>query len=269
MSPQLTYYDLSPRVTAFSTTRHGGFSTGTYAELNVNAYCGDTQENIERNRHLLCTSLGISDSSRLIIPHQVHGTEVCQITDDFLKMTEEERRQLLEGIDAVMTDQQGICIGVSTADCIPVILYDPVCHCAAAVHAGWRGTVARIVQKAVKAMAEAYSCEPAKLKAVIGPGISCQNFEVGQEVADLFREAGFPVESMLKLLPSTADSDSSPLTPHIDLPLCNRLQLEELGVPASAITDCAICTFDHTDDYFSARKMGILSGRIYTGIVLR
>ncbi len=208
----------------------------------------------------MAAALQLDDATRLIIPHQVHGTEVLQVDTGFLQ--DPLRGQRLEGVDAVMTDVPHLCIGVSTADCIPVLLYDTEHHCAAAVHAGWRGTVARIVQQTLRKMADAYATSPLRVRAVIGPGISRKNFEVGQEVYDAFRQAAFPMEQIAERYPEKGKW-------HIDLPLCNRLQLEVGGVPSGHIEDCALCTFDHTDDYFSARRLGIRSGRIYTGIILR
>ena len=257
-SGMLHKYDTPAGVRVFSTTRHGGVSTGNYGTFNVNAYCGDRPEAIAENRRLLCREIGLDSTDRLIIPHQTHGTAVRQITADFFGLTAEQRQALLEGVDAVMTHLPHTCVGVSTADCIPIILYDEPHHAACAVHAGWRGTVGRIVNAAVSAMADAYGTRPQQLLTWIGPGISLGNFEVGQEVYDCFRAAGFPMELISRRYEKW----------HIDLPLCNRLLLEALGTPAASISDAGICTFDHVDDYFSARRLGISSGRIYTGVTL-
>ena len=250
MQPVLHFYDFGEGVTAFSTTRQGGYSQGSYGEFNINRYCGDTKEAITRNRELLCELLGIDDS-RLLMPHQVHGTAICRI--------DEPPHETIEGVDAVMTNVPQLCIGVSTADCIPVLLSDPRHHAVCAVHAGWRGTVLRIVQKAVTAMGEAYASAPADLQAVIGPGISLDSFEVGDEVYDQFAEAGFD-------MPLISRREAKW---HIDLPVCNSLQLIEAGVPMANIQLSDICTYQQYDHYFSARRLGIQSGRIYTGILLK
>ncbi len=272
MTPQLTYYNLSKRVTAFSTTRHGGFSLGNYAELNLNVYCGDDSEAVQKNRLGLAKLLGVGDE--LIIPHQVHGVEVRRIDTAFMQLSEAEKREQLEGVDAVMTDVMEVCIGVSTADCIPLLLYDSEHHCAAAVHAGWRGTVARIVEKTILAMKVAYGTDPQQLHAVIGPGISLKNFEVGQEVYDAFLKAGFSMEKIAGryLISQRSSGRNDTLRDwkwHIDLPMCNRIQMELKGVPSENIFDSGVCTFDQSSLYFSARRLGIDSGRIYTGLVLR
>ena len=190
MKPQLTYYDISPDTTAFSTTRHGGHSTGNYAELNINRYCGDNPEDIEKNLEDLCRELGV-DKERVIMPHQTHGTEVMQIGADFLSLSATVKGMILEGVDALITDVKDVCIGVSTADCIPILIYDYAHHAAAAVHAGWRGTAKRIACKAVKMMEVSFGSRPEDLTAVIGPGISIDAFEVGDEVYAEFEAAGF------------------------------------------------------------------------------
>ena len=241
----------------FSTTRHGGTSKGEYSSFNINEYCGDDAADIAANRRLLCEELGI-DEAHLVMPHQTHGTTVRQIAEDFVHLPENIRKMILEGVDAVMTDVSGICIGVSTADCIPIIIYDPEHHAVATVHAGWRGTVARIAEKAIKAMALTYHTKAEDLHCVIGPGISLDNFEVGQEVYQEFVEAGFDMDTIAKWQTKW----------HIDLKECNRQQLVEMGVKPENIEVSNICTVADNQDYFSARKQGINSGRIFTGALL-
>ena len=119
---------------------------------------------------------------------QVHGCKVAVV--DRPGMTREE----LDGYDAFVTRLPGVAVGVRTADCVPVLLYDPVKRVVAAVHAGWKGTVLHISRKAVGVMARQFGCEPGDLRAVIGPGIGPDSFQVGEEVAGHFKDAGFPVE---------------------------------------------------------------------------
>ena len=244
--PQLTYYDLGDHVVAFSTTRHGGCSTGNYSGFNINNYCGDETSHIVENRRSLAAVLGIDDN-HIIMPHQVHGTEVRRIDGP--------QQEVIEGVDAVMTDVPQLCIGVSTADCIPILLYDETHHAVCAVHAGWRGTVKRIVHAATHAMHATYGTKPFQLKAVIGPGISLESFEVGDEVYQQFADAGFNMGQIARKYSKW----------HINLPLCNRLQLEEWGV--KDIYMSGICTYQQYKDYFSARRLGVNSGRIFTGIM--
>jgi hypothetical protein len=253
----LLYYHIHNDVVAFSTTRHGGVGTGNYSTFNINRYCGDTDDAIKENRRLLCRLLKIDDD-HLIMPHQVHLTKTVCINEAFLACSEEERRERLEGVDAIMTNLYGVCIGVSTADCIPVLIYDSRRKVAAAIHAGWRGTVKRIVQQTITDMKATYSSEPKDMKAQIGPGISLDSFEVGNEVYDAFASEGFKMEAISKRQEKW----------HIDLPECNRLQLIEAGIPSENINMANICTMKQSDTFFSARRLGIQSGRIFTGMVI-
>ena len=265
IQPILQYYDMGPRVVAFSSTRHGGCSKGNYATFNINRYCGDKEEDILQNRQSLCHTLGISEEA-LVMPHQVHLTKVATIDEAFFALAEAERMEALEGVDALMTNLKGVCIGVSTADCIPVLLYDQEHGAVCAIHAGWRGTVKRIVVKAVEAMTTVYGTLPQQLVAQIGPGIHLESFEVGDEVYETFAEEGFAMDTISKKFPSPPDSHHAPKW-HIDLPECNRLQLIAAGVLPNAVKVSPVCTFRQSADYFSARRLGINSGRIFTGIV--
>ena len=267
------FYDMGQGVTAFSTTRHGGVGEGAYASFNINEYCGDNPEAVLRNRRLLADRLGIT-SDRILMPHQTHGTNTRIVDTELLALPAGERRRRLDDADTVMTDVPGVCIGVSTADCIPVLLYDADHRAAAAIHAGWRGTLARIVGKAVADMCTAYHTDPSGLKAVIGPGISLANFEVGDEVYAAFGEAAFDMTAIAERQAmrnsGTACQSEAPVKKwHINLPLANRQILMHSGLAEGNIHMAGICTYDRVDDFFSARRLGIRSGRIYTGIMLQ
>lgn len=263
--PLLRYYDVAGHVVAFSTTRHGGVSKGNFGEFNINAYCGDDKEAIAVNRKALGEELDIADN-RLLMPHQVHGIKNRTVTQELLAMPVEQQKQLLEGVDSLTTNVKGVCIGVSTADCIPILLYDKRHHATAAIHAGWRGTVQRIANATIKQMEDTYGTRPEDVSAVIGPGISLKNFEVGDEVYDKFKDEGFDMSLIARQYPSNSGPRKKKW--HIDLPLCNELQLREAGIPQANIFQSGICTYDQVDDYFSARRLGQASGRIYTGIII-
>ena len=246
-----------PEICAFSTTRRGGVSTGTYASLNCTPYTGDAPQCVSRNQEILLAALP-QHPRALVIPWQTHGTRVLPIDDAFLSANEEQRHALLQGIDALVTDRPGICLCISTADCIPILLYDKKHQAIAAVHAGWRGTVNFIVGHALEQMRTFYGTDGADVSAVIGPGISLRAFEVGDEVYEAFRQADFPMERIARRESKW----------HIDLPEANRLQLLDFGVPSSAIETSGICTYTQYDDFFSARRLGVKSGRMLTGIML-
>lgn len=253
-------YPLSEHVKAFSTTRRGGVGRGNYATMNVTHYCGDDEQHVQENRRILAEWLGTAPE-RIIVPKQTHQTEVRLITEEnFLQ------KERLEGVDAIVTTTPGICIGVSTADCIPIILYDGEKQAVAAIHAGWRGTVNRIAEKTIRCMEKWCGSRPDDLRAVIGPGISLEAFEVGDEVYDAFRQAGFDMQHIAKRFPASSETTKEKW--HIDLWECNRHQLIECGIPDKHIRLSGICTYQQCEDFFSARRLGILSGRIYTGVML-
>ncbi len=239
-----------PNISCFSTTRHGGCSKGNYASFNCNGYCGDEAEDVNRNRELL-RSLLPGESVELVIPHQTHSDHV-KVVDTIQVNTE------LEGVDALVTDIPGYCLCVSTADCVPVLLYDTRKKVVAAIHAGWRGTVARIVEKTVSVMGNQYGSQGKDLIACIGPSISLEAFEVGDEVYQAFCEAGFDMNQIARKEAKW----------HIDLWEANRQQLLAYGVKPEHIEISGICTYHNNDDFFSARRQGIRSGRILSGILL-
>ncbi|MEG2945146.1 MAG: polyphenol oxidase family protein, partial [Bacteroidales bacterium] len=149
---------------------------------------------------------------------------------------------------------------VSTADCVPVLLYCPKRQVVAAVHAGWRGMVKRIISKTVCRMVEQFGCDSADIRAAIGPSISPEAFEVGAEVALAFEEAGFGSA----VLPSPIAGKA-----YIDLWHGAKSDLLAAGVLTENIETAAICTWQQHDRFFSARRLGIRSGRISSGIMLK
>ena len=193
--------------------------------------------------------------------NQVHDCRIALIDRPDLT------RGDLEGYDAFITALQSVAIGVRTADCVPVLLYDPVRQIVSAVHAGWKGTVLHIVQKAIAEMAGRFGCKAADLRAVIGPSIGPDSFQVGEEVVDHFEEAGFPMDEIWTFC---GEGDGSPMSGghHIDLWKANRWLLEEACVPAANIHIVGIDTY--TDDsFFSARREGAKCGRIINSIRLK
>ena len=193
--------------------------------------------------------------------HQVHGSRVAIVERP--GMTREE----LEGYDAFVTNRPGLAIGVRTADCVPVLLYDPVERVVAAVHAGWKGTVLHISEGALEAMGQEFGSRPSELKAVIGPSIGPDSFQVGEEVAEKFKEAGFPMDEIWSF---RGPGDGSPMSGghHIDLWKANRWLLEQLGIPPESIEVLGIDTYT-TESLFSARREGVACGRIINAIMLK
>ncbi len=200
----------------FSTTRYGGVGEGAYASFNCTSYTGDKQETVTANQAVLRSLLPFP--GELVIPYQTHGTRIFQLDAQYALASEAEQKDTLQGVDALITDCPGYCLCISTADCVPVLLYDKV-HCAvAAVHAGWRGTVARIVEQVLRKMSVAFGTQGEDLIACIGPSISLEAFETGEEVFQAFKENDFLMERIARRWPQTGKW-------HLDLWEANRMQL--------------------------------------------
>lgn len=192
--------------------------------------------------------------------HQVHGADVAVV--DYPGLTKED----LDGFDALITNNPDCAIAVRTADCIPVLLYDPVRRVVAAVHSGWKGTVQRIPAKCVFQMKLKYGCQPQDIRAVIGPGISVDSFQVGEEVVNIFKNADFNLNEIYRW---DGPRGAEPMQGghHIDLFKANRIILEESGLSADNIQVCGIDTY-RDGSFFSARREGSACGRITNVIKL-
>lgn len=244
-------YNTIDKITAFSTERGCYNPSLPYDGFNITYYTDDNPKHIATCRKMLSMVLNISDD-HLILPRQVHGTEIAEVTEENLDSR-------FDGVDALMTSMPHTCIGVSTADCVPILIYDTHARAIAAAHAGWRGTVASIGSKTVAAMLQRYSMSAADLKVVIGPSIGPDAFEVGDEVYEAFSQAGFDMNEI-------AFKRNGKW--HIDLWQANALDLQQTGIARENIEIAGICTYQQHEDFFSARRLGIKSGRIYTGIMI-
>lgn len=188
----------------------------------------------------------------VVTAHQVHGTDIAVITDP------ETSREELEGYDALITSVKGIAIGVRTADCIPVLLYDSETGTVAAIHSGWKGTLNRISQKTIMKMHDAFGTRPEMLSAVIGPGICRNCFQVGEEVVCYFKENGIDVDPIYSWDgPKMSGMKGGH---HLDLIEENRLLLVESGVSEANIFVSGLCTYED-GRFFSARREGTGCGR--------
>ena len=192
--------------------------------------------------------------------HQVHGCRIAVV--DRPDLTRED----LEGYDAFVTALPNVAIGVRTADCVPILLYDPVKRVAAAVHSGWKGTVLHIVRKAIDVMSQQFGTDAADLYAEIGPAIGPDSFQVGEEVVDRFESAGFPMTAIWSF---RGPGDGTPMSGghHIDLWQANRWLLEQSGVTPSHIHLTPLDTFT-TPTLYSARREGPACGRNINAIKL-
>ena len=192
--------------------------------------------------------------------HQVHGSRVAIV--DRQDMTRED----LEGYDALVTNLPGVSIGVRTADCVPILLYDPGNRVIAAIHSGWKGTVQMISRKVIGILEDRYETKPSDLQAAIGPCIGLESFQVGEDVAAVFKDAGFPMDRIWKFM---GPRGKKPMEGghHINLPEACRWILLEAGVKEKNIQVHASDTFLDSS-FFSARREGIQCGRNINAIMM-
>lgn len=222
-------------------TRLGGVSSlngsefGT--ELNLSGFNEDSSENIYENRRRF---LSVFDRPyQLATAWQVHGehVKVVGIETDIAESDDK--------FDALISDIPDVLVGVKTADCVPVLIGDPRTGAFAAVHAGWRGTAQSIVQKAISELHDVYGSRAEDLVCAIGPAAGCGQYEVGQDVIDLFA-ANFPESE--KYFVGTRGHHAL-----VDLKQANRDQLIESGVSSEKISISPLCTMTRSDLFFSYR----------------
>jgi len=222
------------------TTRFGGVSTGIFASLNLAHRTGDDPENVIENYVLVCRALNITTND-IVCSNQVHGVHIRVVShDDRCRLF----KPSLNKADGLITQTRGVALMIFIADCVPILLHDPVKNVIGAVHAGWRGTASDIAGTAVRKMENDFGCSPADIRAAIGPCISKCCYETDADVAEAIR----------KSLPETAIRC---IAPHgkkymVDLKEANRLLLTGAGLRDIAISD--ECTSCSSDKYWSHRK---------------
>lgn len=238
-------------LTHYVSGKKGGCSTGDKEGLNLSFLVGDNKESVACNRKILADALGVP-ATRLIFPVQTHSCNVGVVgrEDD-----------IFENTDALITNTPGLCISVMSADCVPVLLADPVKRVIGAVHAGWKGTVGKVASNTVRAMAERYGSRPSDIVAAIGPSISPKVYEVGEEVIAAVVQAFGSKEGLVERV--TEDGKG-----YLNLWEANRRQLTEAGVREENIEVAGICTYENPEDFFSARRSANKAGRFAAGILL-
>ena len=255
---QLKWAGDMPGIRAVQVQRGTVDRRNPYSQWNLCDYTSDDALRVLDARLVFCQQIGI-DLDQLVMPRQTHTTHVEIIDQAYLNADLVEQEQRLNEVDALVTALPGICIGVNTADCVPIALADPTTGIIAIAHAGWRGTVGRIAQNTVQAMCK-LGAKPQDIHATMGASICADCFEVGDEVPEAFAQAGFDMNEIMHRNPDTGKA-------HIDLGCANRLVLIASVIPADHITMPLTCSRCHSDRYFSARRLGINSGRTFTAIL--
>ncbi len=237
------------------TTRLGGVSQGHLASLNLGVHRGDGWENLRENYSRLGSAVGFLPENT-VFTNQIHTDRVLRVSRDSCGAG--LFREQTNSCDALITNRSGIALCCFSADCVPILLYDPVKKAAAAVHSGWRGTALGIVAKTVRELTAAFGCCPQDVHAAIGPCISQCCFETDRDVPDAMREAlGEEAEAAIR---QTGEKY------HVDLKALNRLWLERSGVKPEHIDITSACTACEPDRYWSHRRVGDARGSM-AGII--
>lgn len=208
----------------------------------------------------LASSVGVGPA-RVMRVKQVHGSGVRVLERN--RVGREAAAEVPAG-DAIVSNEPGLALVVLVADCVPILLVDPVRGAAGAVHAGWRGTCARVVQAAVARMAEAFGTAPADLAAAIGPSIGPDDYEVGQPLVDAFRAAGHPAADLDRWF--VAGGGGPRL--RLDLWRASRDQLVAAGLRPERVHVCGLSTLAHPGVFESYRRDGEAAGRMAAAIVV-
>lgn len=229
--------------------RLGGVSGGAYYSLNVGGSVGDDPVAVAENLRRVYAVLGWCGKD-VVSGHQVHGDRVHRVSAD-------DAGRTIPATDALISDVPGLLLLGRYADCVPVLLFDPIKGAVGLAHAGWRGTVQRIAAKAVEAMTGAFDSRAEDMRAVIGPSIGPCCFEVGNQVLEVFRDA----------YPDPASGIADVEGGRVNLWRANALQLEECGV--RVIDVAGLCTACHVDRFYSHRREKGNTGRFAVAIGLR
>lgn len=224
------------------TTRLGGVSQGYLASMNLGAHRGDILANVEKNFQILADTLEF-DIRSLVLTRQTHSDIVRQVCRKDARGVDNHDYPECDGL---ITNDPGTALAVFSADCTPVLLYDPVTGAVGAAHAGWRGTAAKIGAKTVQAMVDAYGCRPENIRAAIGPNIGPCCFETDQDVPEAMRKAfGAAAEEYIRAVGNKH---------YVNLKALNALQLRAVGVQTVEIA--AQCTACQPDRFWSHRITG-------------
>ena len=240
--------NISSGLTAGFSTRNGGVSRPPYHSLNLGANTDDLMAHVEGNRSTFVRTFDLP-LHQLLTVKQVHGKDLLMIDEPNLDLSHFSRVE----VDAVITNQPGIMIGILTADCYPLLLWNKQQTTIAAIHIGWRGAAGGLIHKTINAMTTHFACAPQDIVATIGPGISADRYEVDRPVRDAFRQgSGFWKE---------ISRETRLGHWKLDLALSCRLQLEQAGLPPEAIEDSGLCTFNQAEMFFSFRRDDGKTGR--------
>lgn len=233
-------------------TRLGGSGSKPYDTLNLGLAVEDDPERVLDNRGRFASALGV-DPARIVVPKQVHSSRVVRVGESDAGSGAFDHSNAIADADALITDVRGLTLALHFADCVCVFLLDPENRAIGVAHAGWRGTVGKIVTAAVEAMNREFGSRPEVMLAAISPAIGRFCYEVGEEVAKQF----YKVFSHSRQVMGQHSTDKW----RIDLKNANLILMEQAGVREENIAVNDECTCCNREDFFSYRRDG-MTGRM-------
>ena len=239
-------------------TRLGGVSEGMWASLNLGVGRGDDPDHVRENYRRFFQAVG-AEGGRIAVTNQVHGGAVRTVTTADVR-PDPCGKPPYEA-DGLMTDLPGVALVVYSADCIPILFYDPVRRVIAAAHAGWRGTAAGIAAAAVDRMKNVYGCRPEDILAAVGPGIGPDCFETHEDVPNAMTAA--LSTAVLRHITIKENGKFA-----VDLKAINAMRLEGAGLDPEHIAVSSLCTSCHPEMFWSHRKLGTSRGSMAAAIQL-
>lgn len=241
------------------TTRRGGISLSPYDQLNMALHVDDNIEHVRANRALVCQALAMNPE-QLVAGVQVHGKRVEVIGPEHKGRGALDYHTAIPEADALITNVPGVPLSSYYADCVPILLYDPVKICVGLAHAGWRGTVQQIASATVEKMIEVYDSNPGDILAGIGPSIGPCCYQVDEPVRQALEESFAYWNQLLKLTGQNRWL--------LDLWQTNRRVLEDAGLKPENITVAKICTACESELFFSYRAHQGKTGRMASLIMI-
>lgn len=238
--------------------RLGGVSKEPFSSLNVALHTGDSDEDVIMNRKLFCQAIGIHPN-HIVTTQQLHTDTIAVVTGESMGKGAQYYNEAIPATDALITNIPGLPLMLFFADCVPVLIVDPVHNAIGAVHAGWRGTVEKIAQKTIIAMQANFGTKPQDCLLAIAPSIGPCCYVVDEMVINQLKNQFTNWEQLVRVV-----NDKW----YLDLWKTNFVQLEEIGVKGSNIVVSNVCTACNHELFFSYRKENGSTGRMGAAIIL-
>ena len=244
----------------FVSTRIGGLSRPPYESLNLGFHVGDDPKTVLINRERLASNIKLPLFD-FTVARQIHSGTVAIVTEQMRGCGAADLNTAVEATDAMVTAVPRLCLTVLSADCVPVLLFDPQTRVVGAVHAGWRGSVKLAARNTVEILKQKFNCDPADLLVGIGPSIGPCHYEIGPDVISQVKDTFGGTDGYIS-------HESSNGKGYFNLWEANKRQIMEAGIPLQNIEVARICTYCDAHLFFSARHQKGRTGRFGAGIML-